>query len=163
MDLIAALGGAFVGGLLTLLASLVVARRQQKAQELAQEYELRRTLTVALVRSMLEFWECKQNPSANAPRYREVESRLAADIAMFNANLSGHRSCCVDWYVSTAVASIRTGRSEWSEADVVRTVICEPLLKWARLDGFHDNSWFEKRSNLGLENFTPERILDASG
>lgn len=159
MDLYTALIGAVVGSVLTFVASLIVARNQRNSRERAQAYELQRTLTVALVQSMLAFWECKQNPSANAHRYREVESRMEADIAMFNANLEGYRACCVRWYVSMAVMSIRVSRPQWSKTGAVREAICEPLLKWAGLDSSYGNSWFAARSSLGVDDFTPENIL----
>lgn len=162
MDLFAALAGACVGALLTFFASANVAKIQRKAQRLSQSDELRRTLTVALVRTLLEFWECCQNPSANAHRLRDVESRLAADTAMFNANLNGYRSCCVRWYVEAAISSIRTGHGSWTHGGRVREAICEPLLKWSTVDTAYSNLWFEARAKLRSEDFTPEGILELS-
>lgn len=159
MELFAALAGACVGAILSFVASSSVSKRQRRADELNQAHELRRTLTVALVRTLLEFWECCQNPTANSHRLREIESRLEADIAMFNANLSGYRSCCVRWYVRAAINSIRVGNPSWKDGSRVREAICEPLLKWAALDISYTNKWFEDRAKIKQEEFTPERIL----
>lgn len=155
MELIVAIVGSLLGGGLSILTAIIVFRRERKAKEAEEESALRRTLAVALVRSVLDLRECQQNPSANAHRSRDVHSLADANLVLFRANLDDPYQSDVGRYVQRVYDHVSTGASTWSTVEGLQLAFCEPLLKWSASAPMYSNSWFSDRAHTSPDEFTP--------
>jgi hypothetical protein len=154
-----AIAGAVVGGLGTALTARWVYKSEEKRRQETQARELRRTLTVNLLKAIGDLRELRTAPERNQYRAGEVESAASSSLALFSAHLDLPREWGMKEWIIRVYDGINEFEEPWLQHHIYQGYVAEQLLGWSVGDPDLPVEWFEELCEVAPTAFVPTDLV----